>query len=59
MWTGHLPLWLASVSGIAAGMCLNYVVLDRLVFSAFARLAATPGLHFLQAAGTTERAARG
>jgi len=40
-------------------MCLNYVVLDRLVFSAFARLAVLPGLHFLDTAGSTEGAARG
>jgi len=30
---GHAALWLASLAGIAVGMGLNYIVLDRLVFS--------------------------
>jgi dolichol-phosphate mannosyltransferase len=59
MMTGHPTLWLASVGGIAAGMGLNYVVLDRLVFSAFARLALAPGLRFLQFARRPEHSARG
>ncbi|MBV9327808.1 MAG: glycosyltransferase family 2 protein [Chloroflexi bacterium] len=37
--SGQVTLWLASISGILAGMCLNYVVLDSLVFSGLAWLA--------------------
>jgi dolichol-phosphate mannosyltransferase len=47
--SGHVALWLSSVSGIAAGMCLNYVVLDTLVFSGLSWLAVHAGLQFLQA----------
>jgi dolichol-phosphate mannosyltransferase len=57
--TGHVALWLASVSGIAAGMCLNYMVLDRLVFSGLAWLAVHSGLHFLQGPTTPEQASGG
>jgi hypothetical protein len=46
--TGLATLWFASMSGIVAGMCLNYVVLDRLVFSSLARLAVHTGWDFLQ-----------
>jgi dolichol-phosphate mannosyltransferase len=57
---GHVELWLASVSGIVAGMCLNYVVLDSLVFSSLGWLAVHTGLHFLQVhMRAPEQAARG
>jgi dolichol-phosphate mannosyltransferase len=46
--TGHVTLWLASISGILAGMSLNYVVLDSLVFSGLAWLAVHSGMRFLQ-----------
>jgi dolichol-phosphate mannosyltransferase len=46
--SGHVALWLSSVSGIAAGMCLNYVVLDSLVFSGLSWLAVHAGVQFLQ-----------
>ena len=47
--SGEVTLWLASVSGIVAGMCLNYVVLDKLVFSGLRWLALHPRMHFLLA----------
>ncbi len=46
--TSHIVLWLASVSGIALGMCLNYLVLDRVVFAGLGLLAIRPRFHFLQ-----------
>jgi dolichol-phosphate mannosyltransferase len=57
--SGCATLWLASVSGIAAGMCLNYLVLDRLVFSGLSRLAVHPGMHFLLSGRAPEQAGRG
>jgi dolichol-phosphate mannosyltransferase len=47
--SGHVALWLASVSGILAGMCLNYMVLDSLVFSGLSWLAVHRGMHVLLA----------
>jgi dolichol-phosphate mannosyltransferase len=57
--SGHVTLWLASVSGIAAGMCLNYFVLDSLVFSGLSWLAVRAGMHFLLAGRPPERARHG
>jgi putative flippase GtrA len=45
--SGQVTLWLASVSGIAAGMCLNYLVLDKLVFSGLRWLEHLPRIHLL------------
>jgi len=33
VYVGHMPLWLASLSGTAVGMGINYVLFDRVVFA--------------------------
>jgi dolichol-phosphate mannosyltransferase len=42
----HSVLWLASVAGIMAGMCLNYLMLDKVVFASLSVLAVHPALKF-------------
>jgi putative flippase GtrA len=57
--SGHVALWLASVSGTLAGMCLNYLVLDSLVFSGLSWLAVHRGLHVLLSERTPARVSGG
>jgi dolichol-phosphate mannosyltransferase len=46
--SGVLALWLASLVGILLGMGLNYVVLDRVVFTSLSRLGVQPPISLSQ-----------